>query len=100
MRILLSLLFAATCFGQTTVYLRSSGPAGFDVVGATSGTPVVIQTNVAHGINTGDKVVIWGLCGPTSANGIRIATYVDATHFSIADTSNNPIVGNGAYCNG
>ena len=62
---------------------------------------MVIQTAAEHGLNAGDMVVIWGVCGTTSSNGIRqVGTVSDATHFSITDLSGVAIAGNGDWCSG
>jgi len=92
---------------QTTVHLRAGPPAGFQIVGATDGAPIVIQTSSAHGLNQGDVVSISGVCASdglynlSSANGIRkVKSVPDATHFSITDLNGKDIAGNGAWCTG
>jgi hypothetical protein len=100
--LLLALLGISSAFAQATVYLRSSGgPAGFTIKGATNATPIVLNTDSAHGLSIGDRVIIWGVCGTTAANGLRkVKAISDSTHFSITDLSNVDVAGNGAWCSG
>lgn len=89
----------------TTVYMRSSGPRGFQVTGVVNGTPPTITTSTVHGLSIGNKVGLWGSCtgaalDPASArspvNGIFIVASVPTpTTFTINDLSSSPIVGNG-----
>ena len=86
---------------QPAVYLKSSGPAGFTITRVTNATPVVVGTAAPHGLNPGDTVVIWGVCGTTAANGLRQVNAVpDATHFSISDLGGTAVAGNGPWCSG
>jgi lysophospholipase L1-like esterase len=97
--------FANNFLGPKT-YLRASGPAAVQVVGVSaSGSPMRITTRTSHGLNTGDTVVIAGVCsgsgsGASPANGIRIVTVTGTTTFTITETSGNAIVSNGAWCSG
>jgi hypothetical protein len=68
------------------------GPSGA-VTGATNVNPIVV-TSTAHGLVTGDSVLIVGVLGNTAANGSFAVTKIDANTFSI------PIAGNGAYTSG
>ncbi len=102
---LLSLAFAASALSQTTVYLRSSAPPGFVITGASNATPMVVQTQSAHGLLAGDTVSIMGVCSNTSqsspANGIRkVKAVIDPTHFSITDLQNADVAANGPWCDG
>ena len=110
MRYIACLLLASGLCAQTTVYLRGPGtPAGgFVPIGASSTTPMVVQTMQAHSLSVGDTVDIWGVgasvsgkCIYSTANGIRVVSAVpDSTHFAITDQSGNPIAPNGAWCSG
>ena len=96
---------ASALYSQTTVYLRSSGPQGFVITGASNATPMVIQTQTAHGLTAGNTVSIVGVCSNSNqsspANGIRIVkNVVDSTHFSITDLQGNDIAANGPWCDG
>ena len=86
----------ASLLGQNGLLLRvdDGGASGYSdgsatgllegaVIGATATTPIIIQTNAPHGLNTGDYVSIQGVQGQTYANGIWVITYVDATHYSL-----------------
>ncbi len=54
----------------------------------TAGTPVIITTSLAHGLNTGDQVLIQGLTGTYAAlNGSNYyVTRINATQFSLNGT--------------
>jgi hypothetical protein len=60
------------------------GAAGIPIIANTVANPTVVQTGVAHGLTTGQSVVIAGNTGSTpSINGTLVATVVDPTHFSV-----------------
>lgn len=63
------------------------------ITGATNANPIVI-TSTAHGLTSGDSIVISGVLGNTAANGTKTVTVVNANSFSIATA------GNGAYTSG
>ncbi len=84
--------------GNYEVWLGVSG-AGIsgtprNISGATNATPIVIALT-GHGFLTGQRVVISGVGGNTTANGTWTVTVVDQDHFSL-----NGSVGNGAYTSG
>ncbi len=56
--------------------------------------PVSIGVGEAHGMATGDRVVISGVLGCTSVNGTWPITVTDATHFTV------PVAANGAWVTG
>ena len=108
MRFFLSLLFAMGLLAQTTVYLRSSGPAGTLIVspGCTNTTPMVCTLNSTAGLNPGDIVSVAGVCASdglnniSAANGIRKIGAVVGSTISLQDLNGNSIAGNGAWCDG
>ncbi len=51
------------------------------IVSSTTGEPVIIQTDVAHGLNDGDRVSI---SGNAAYSGTWVVVAIDATHFQIA----------------
>lgn len=53
--------------------------------------PIVVTTSSAHGLATGDQVVISGVTGNTNANGTFTITVLSSTTFSI------PTLGNGVF---
>ena len=65
-----------------------------NVTGATNATPIVI-TSAAHGLSTGDTVLIDKVVGNKAANGAHVVTVINSNSFSL-DAS----VGNGAYQTG
>jgi hypothetical protein len=64
-----------------------------NVTGATNANPIVV-TSVAHGLKTGDSVVIAGVGGNTAANGTWTITKLTADTFSV------PVAGNGSFTSG
>lgn len=65
------------------------------VAGATNATPIVITTSGAHGLESGNRVIISGVLGNTRANGTFTITKVDSTNFSLDGS-----YGNGTYTSG
>ena len=58
--------------------------------------PISIGVAQPHGMSTGDRVVISGVLGCTSANGTWAVTVTDSTHFTIPVAANGPwVVGSG-----
>ena len=51
---------------QTTVYLRSSGPASVQITSVMAGTPAIVNTSSAHGFSAGQVVTVQGACSGTS----------------------------------
>ncbi len=70
----------------------TNGSAAGVITGATAATPPVVTTAEAHGLVTGDKVVIRGVVGVYEANGKHTVTVLTTTTFSL-----DGIVGTGAY---
>lgn len=66
-----------------------------NVIGATNATPIVITTEAAHGLTTGDFAVVLGVGGNGAAKGTWEVTVISPTQFSL-DTS----VGDGDYTDG
>lgn len=64
------------------------------VANATNANPVVITTTTPHGLGSTEQVLIAGILGTTSANGLWVITVLSDTTFSI------PVAGNGAYISG
>lgn len=62
------------------------------VIGATAATPIEITTEAAHGLSTGDKVVIDDLIGVYEAVGKFTITVTSATTFTLDGTT-----GTGAF---
>jgi predicted aspartyl protease len=57
------------------------------ITAITNATPAQV-TSTAHGLSTGDTVVIVGVAGATGANGYWTVTLVDANNFTINNGSN------------
>ena len=70
-------------------------PSPHTVTDASNASPIVVTTTAAHGLQTGDSVVIAGVLTNTNANGTHVVTYASATTFSLDGTT-----GNGAYGGG
>lgn len=65
------------------------------ITGATDATPVVITTAAAHGLASGDRVVVTRVGGNGGANGAWQVTVLSSTTFSLNDS-----VGSGTYTGG
>lgn len=65
------------------------------IAGATNASPIVITTNSANPLQSGDTVCVSGVFGNTGANGTFIVTVIDSTHFSL-----NSSTGTGGYSGG
>lgn len=76
--------------------------APYNIVGITNTTPIIVETNSAHGLINGDLVSINSVLGNTNANGIRYVSVVDATHFELYEDEdlNIAIIGNGVWSSG
>lgn len=71
-----------------------SQPANLNISGVSTANPGVVTTSAAHGLTTGQTVVIASVGGATQANGTWVVTVIDATHFSI------PVNVTGTYTSG
>lgn len=69
-------------------------PAHKNVTNATNTNPIVITTDVDHGFETGNSIVIANVTGNTAANGTWTITKISDDTFSI------PTAGNGAHAGG
>lgn len=65
------------------------------VSAATNASPIQITTSASHGLTTGDRVLITGVGGNDAANGVFTVTVVDATNFTLDDST-----GDGTYTSG
>ena len=88
--------------GGASIIKLTANVAAFTVVnpswtvtGATNASPIVITTNVANKVQTGDTVNVLGVLGNTAANGFRRVTRLTSTTFSLEGTT-----GSGAYVSG
>ena len=70
------------------------------ITGATNATPIVITTNINHGLSTDSRVEISGVEGNTAANGYFKVTALSATTFSLQDTDGADTSGSGTYSGG
>ena len=94
-------IFVPALWGQTTLYLRSSGPNIAPVCGtasASGGSATEITTCIPHQLNTGDTMIGVGICaGPTyqsRLNNTWTVTKVDAYNVTV------PVAYEGAWCLG
>ena len=67
------------------------------ITGATNANPIVITTSAAHGLFTGDTIVVSGVLGNTAANGTWTVTSLTSNTFSIPTTGNGAYTSGGAY---
>ncbi len=70
------------------------------ITGATNATPIVITTNINHGLSTDSRVEISGVESNTAANGYFKVTALSATTFSLQDTDGANTSGSGTYSGG
>lgn len=73
---------------------------GLAVTAATNATPIVLTTGVAHGLTSGDRVLVLGVGGNTAANGVFLVTVVNTTTFSLQTLAGADVAGNGAFTSG
>jgi hypothetical protein len=66
-----------------------------DIDGATNATPIVITTSGAHGVSTGNKVLIQDVGGNIAANGLWTATVLTTTTLELDGSS-----GSGSFSGG
>jgi hypothetical protein len=68
----------------------------FGIISSTNATPIVITSAAAHGLVTGDYVIINGHVNNTNANGIwKVGTTPTATTFQILQMDGSNTTGNG-----
>lgn len=65
------------------------------ITDATNAAPIVLTSNGAHELVTGDRAHVFGVGGNTAANGTRTITVLSPTTYSL-----NGSTGNGAYTSG
>jgi len=94
---------------MSTQYAGLSGNEGraatLVVSGATNATPIVITTTAAHGLQTGERVIVSGVVGNLAANGVFFVAVTDVDKFALYELWSggavaNPVAGSGAYTSG
>lgn len=85
---------APTSLGITGTWTSAQLAGTTNISAATNATPIAI-TSTAHGLSTGDTVVITGVGGNTAANGTWEVTVTSANAFTLDGST-----GNGAYTSG
>jgi hypothetical protein len=85
-------------FGEFLWWFYSS--MGQSIVSLSQTAPLTIGVASPHGMSSGDRVVITGVCGCTSANGTWAIEVVDDTHFSITAIPNGTWMSNTGYVSG
>lgn len=83
------------------VYGRLTYSSG-TISGATNATPIVVTTNAAHGLVSGQPVTISGVVGNTAANGTFYVNVLTTTTFALYSNAGLtiPVIGNGVYSSG
>ena len=72
-------------------------PEAISISSSTNATPIVITTSSAHGLVTGDYVVVASHTTNTNANGVwRVGTTPTSTSFQILQMDGSNTTGNGA----
>jgi hypothetical protein len=76
-------------------------PNTISISSSTNATPIVITTSSAHGLVTGDYVMVQGHATNTNANGVwRVGTTPTSTTFQILQMDGSNTTGNGAGISG
>lgn len=99
LRRLALVLFCLPLAAQTGLYLRYGGHDSYRSISTcTNATPIVCTTTADHGFEVGDYIYIQLVEGNTAANGVRkVKAAPTTTTFSITDTSDADVAGNGAF---
>jgi len=66
-------------------------------VTAATGTPIQITTSAAHGLTTGQPIIITGVGGNTNANGSWLVTVISSTKFSLVGSASNAAYTGGGF---
>jgi hypothetical protein len=86
-----------TYWGDDAATTATYGTA--QAITAAAGTPIILTTAIEHGVKTGNTVKVGQALGNTAANGVRTATRIDSTHFSLdGSVSNGVYAGGGVWC--
>lgn len=95
---------------MSTIYAGRPGnetiPTPLVVTNATNATPIEIQTSAAHGLASGERVLISGVVGNAAANALAYIVVTDADKFLLYATFtpggwvSSPIAGSGGYVSG
>ena len=88
-------LTAATYSNASDLTIAPGTFVGGGISAASNTTPIQLTTNSAHGLATGQVVLVAGVLGNLAANGIWVVTVVNATQFTINGSS-----GTGSYTSG
>jgi hypothetical protein len=84
-----------TSIGNAT-WTGGGRPASRNISSSTNATPIVITTSSAHGLVTGDYVVVTGHNTNTNANGVwKVGTTPTSTTFQILQIDGTNTTGNG-----
>lgn len=87
-----------TVTGRTTFALNgSTGNGAYRSGGTSNTTTVTVSRSAAHGLVTGQQVMIAGALGNTAINGTWITTVLSETMFSIGTRSNGTYAANTAF---
>jgi hypothetical protein len=85
-----------TSIGSAT-WTGGGRPNTISISSSTNATPIVITTTAAHGLVTGDYVVVTGHGTNTNANGVwKVGTTPTSTSFQILQIDGTNTTGNGA----
>lgn len=95
---------------MSTIYAGRPGnetiPTPLVVINATNATPIEVQTSAAHGLASGERVLISGVVGNAAANALAYIVVTDADKFLLYATFTpggwvtSPIAGSGGYVSG
>lgn len=86
-----------TYYGKPATVDQAPMPkATVNIASSTNASPTVITTATAHGLHTGDALIIANHATNTNANGLRVATVLTSTTFKISTLAGYP----GTFING
>ncbi|MBV9028051.1 MAG: hypothetical protein JO311_05500 [Candidatus Eremiobacteraeota bacterium] len=81
--------------GGGQLYFTTPAPSARLVTNATNATPIVVTTAAAHGMATGQRVMVAGVSGNTGANGTWVIGTTTSTTLQLTGSA-----GTGAYTSG
>jgi hypothetical protein len=86
---------ASTYSNVNSLTITPSTFVGGGINNASNTTPILVTTNTAHGLASGQTVFIQNVLGNTAANGFWTVTVTSTSQFTLTNSS-----GNGAYLAG
>lgn len=89
----------AAAAGNTDMAAAAGGAVGGAITAATNATPIVITTTSAHGLVTGQVVVVAGLVGNTAGNGTFEISAASGSTYTLLNSAGNGVWSSGGTTN-